>query len=181
MFGQRLNEQCSMFYPVPSSPNWRPHTEPNHGSAHLLLFRIQGPKRSSGNARTTVALNSTFWSIPCANPAPYTAPYVSGAAYDHFPWTACSRNARHCFCTSRRSRHSSSKFSNRQVPVNGQETGAPHPPLLDAQHRPITAGGFVKTGPVVFEDVSEKAGLTHWTHKMGTPPRATSSRPRARV
>ena len=54
-------------------------------------------------------------------------------------------------------------------PVNGQETGAPHPPLLDAQHRPITAGGFVKTGPVVFEDVSEKAGLTHWTHAMGTP------------
>ena len=39
----------------------------------------------------------------------------------------------------------------------------------DAQHRPITAGGFVKTGPVVFEDVSEKAGLTKWTHKMGTP------------
>ena len=44
-----------------------------------------------------------------------------------------------------------------------------HPALLDAQHRPITAGGFVKTGPIVFEDISEKAGLTHWTHKMGTP------------
>ena len=40
---------------------------------------------------------------------------------------------------------------------------------LDAQQRPITAGGFVKSGPVVFEDVSEKAGLTKWTHKMGTP------------
>ena len=38
-----------------------------------------------------------------------------------------------------------------------------------AQHKPITASGFVKSGPIVFEDVSEKAGLTHWTHKMGTP------------
>jgi len=50
-----------------------------------------------------------------------------------------------------------------------QDTAGPHPPLLDAQHLPITAGGFVKTGPIVFEDISDKAGLTHWTHKMGTP------------
>ena len=27
----------------------------------------------------------------------------------------------------------------------------------------------MKTGPIVFEDDSEKSGLTHWTHKMGTP------------
>jgi hypothetical protein len=46
---------------------------------------------------------------------------------------------------------------------------SPHAPQLDAQHRPITEGGFVKTGPIVFEDISEKAGLTKWTHKMGTP------------
>jgi hypothetical protein len=52
---------------------------------------------------------------------------------------------------------------------SGQESGSPHPVQLDAQHRPITAGGFVKNGPVVFEDASDKAGLTHWTHKMGTP------------
>ena len=52
---------------------------------------------------------------------------------------------------------------------SGQETGAPHPAQLDAQHRPITAGGFVKDGPVVFEDASEKSGLSKWTHKMGTP------------
>jgi hypothetical protein len=54
----------------------------------------------------------------------------------------------------------------------GQSSGAaesPHAVQLDAQHRPITEGGFVKTGPIVFEDISEKAGLTHWTHKMGTP------------
>jgi hypothetical protein len=46
---------------------------------------------------------------------------------------------------------------------------SPHAIQLDAQGRPITAGGFVKSGPVVFEDISEKAGLTKWTHKMGTP------------
>jgi enediyne biosynthesis protein E4 len=51
----------------------------------------------------------------------------------------------------------------------GQETGSPHPLQLDAQHRPITEGGFVKSGPVIFEDDSEKAGLTHSTHKMGSP------------
>ena len=46
---------------------------------------------------------------------------------------------------------------------------SPHAPQLDQQHRPITEGGFVKTGPIVFQDMSEKAGLTKWTHKMGTP------------
>jgi hypothetical protein len=54
-------------------------------------------------------------------------------------------------------------------PNSNQKVDAQHLPLYDAQHRPITAGGFVKTGPIVFEDVSEKAGLTHWSHKMGTP------------
>ena len=42
-------------------------------------------------------------------------------------------------------------------------------PQLDSKGRPITEGGFVTSGPVIFEDVSEKAGLTHWTHTMGTP------------
>jgi hypothetical protein len=41
--------------------------------------------------------------------------------------------------------------------------------VLDAEHRPITAGGFVKTGPAIFEDIAAKAGLTSWTHRMGTP------------
>ena len=52
--------------------------------------------------------------------------------------------------------------------TGGVNTGPPHPAQLDEQRRPITAGGFVPNGPVVFQDVSEKAGLTHWTHKMGT-------------
>jgi hypothetical protein len=48
-------------------------------------------------------------------------------------------------------------------------TGAAHPAVLDAEHRPITAGGFVDSGPVVFQDVAEKAGLSNWRHVMGTP------------
>ena len=50
----------------------------------------------------------------------------------------------------------------------GSSTGGVFAPVLDAEHRPITAGGFVKTGPVIFEDVSAKAGLTNWHHTMGT-------------
>ncbi|HZR66743.1 MAG TPA: CRTAC1 family protein [Terriglobales bacterium] len=50
-------------------------------------------------------------------------------------------------------------------------TGAAHPAVLDAQHRPITAGGFVDSGPVVFEDIAEKAGLSKWRHIVGTPER----------
>ena len=43
------------------------------------------------------------------------------------------------------------------------------PPVLDAQHRPITAGGTVKTGPIVFRDIAKQAGLTTWHHTMGLP------------
>src|SRR6266567_3222615 len=70
---------------------------------------------------------------------------------------------------------SSEQYTNKnaegaQAPAkSGQEITSPHPVQLDAQHRPITAGGFVKSGPVVFEDASEKSGLAKWTHKMGTP------------
>ncbi len=51
----------------------------------------------------------------------------------------------------------------------GSATGGAHAAVLDAEHRPITAGGFVKSGPIVFEDIAAKAGLTSWTHHMGTP------------
>jgi hypothetical protein len=40
---------------------------------------------------------------------------------------------------------------------------------FDSQHRPITAGGFVKIGPVIFQDVARQAGLTAWHHSAGTP------------
>ena len=42
-------------------------------------------------------------------------------------------------------------------------------PVYDEQKRPITAGGFVDSGPVVFEDVTKAAGLSGWRHKMGVP------------
>jgi hypothetical protein len=48
-------------------------------------------------------------------------------------------------------------------------TGGVHSAVLDSEKRPITAGGFVDSGPVVFKDVSAEAGLTRWRHVMGTP------------
>ena len=52
---------------------------------------------------------------------------------------------------------------------SGSSTGPPHAAVLDANKRPITAGGFVASGPIVFEDVAGKAGLTSWHHTMGGP------------
>jgi enediyne biosynthesis protein E4 len=46
-------------------------------------------------------------------------------------------------------------------------TSGVYAPVLDEEKRPITAGGFVDTGPIVFQDVADKAGLTHWRHVMG--------------
>ena len=54
------------------------------------------------------------------------------------------------------------------VPQGGSATGGEFAPVLDSEKRPITAGGFVKTGPIVFQDISEKAGVTSWHHSMGT-------------
>jgi hypothetical protein len=50
----------------------------------------------------------------------------------------------------------------------GMAAGAPHGSVLDAQRRPITAGGTVKDGPVVFQDVAERAGLARWRNQTGT-------------
>ena len=40
--------------------------------------------------------------------------------------------------------------------------------VYDSQKRPITAGGFVDSGPVVFEDATKTAGLSGWNHIMGS-------------
>src|SRR5580658_2063447 len=48
-------------------------------------------------------------------------------------------------------------------------TAGARPAVLDSENRPITAGGFVDSGPIVFQDVAEKAGLTKWRQVMGTP------------
>ena len=54
-------------------------------------------------------------------------------------------------------------------PSGGSSTAGAHAPVFDSEKRPITAGGFVKSGPIVFQDIAAKAGLTTWTHNMGTP------------
>jgi len=51
----------------------------------------------------------------------------------------------------------------------GAATSGEYAPVRDAQHRPITAGGFVAGAPIVFTEVAQKAGLTTFHHKMGTP------------
>jgi hypothetical protein len=53
--------------------------------------------------------------------------------------------------------------------MGGIAAGAAAAPVYDEQKRPITAGGFVSTGPVIFEDITKAAGLSGWTHKMGVP------------
>ena len=53
--------------------------------------------------------------------------------------------------------------------TGGIATGGTFPAVYDSEKRPITAGGFVKTGPIVFMNTAEEAGLTRWRHKAGTP------------
>jgi hypothetical protein len=53
----------------------------------------------------------------------------------------------------------------------GSSTGAPQGGVYDAEHRPITAGGFVETGPVPFVDITVRSGLASFQHEAGTPAR----------
>ncbi|HWA93068.1 MAG TPA: CRTAC1 family protein [Terracidiphilus sp.] len=48
-------------------------------------------------------------------------------------------------------------------------SGAAHPAEFDAEGRPITAGGFVDKGPIIFQDITKSAGLAGWRHVMGGP------------
>jgi hypothetical protein len=67
----------------------------------------------------------------------------------------------------------SAAFGAQQQPPSGGgmgvNTGEAHSAVLDAEHRPITAGGFVKAGPIIFEDATQASGLARWHHTMGTP------------
>ena len=56
-----------------------------------------------------------------------------------------------------------------QATTGGAATRGTFAPVLDSEKRAITKGGFVKDGPVVFRNIAEKAGLSGWTHKRGTP------------
>lgn len=51
----------------------------------------------------------------------------------------------------------------------GIAAGVAAAPVYDDQKRPITAGGFVSSGPIVFQDITRQAGLSGWSHKMGVP------------
>jgi enediyne biosynthesis protein E4 len=54
------------------------------------------------------------------------------------------------------------------VPRGGSATAGVFAAVKDSELRPITAGGFVNDGPVIFKDVAKQAGLTGWHHVMGT-------------
>ena len=56
-----------------------------------------------------------------------------------------------------------------QSGMGGIASGVVSAPVFDQQGRPITAGGFVDKGPVIFQDITEQAGLSRWRHKMGVP------------
>jgi enediyne biosynthesis protein E4 len=55
-----------------------------------------------------------------------------------------------------------------QQPMGGIAGGLGAAPVYDAEKRPITAGGFVDSGPVIFKDIAKEAGLSSWQHKMGS-------------
>ncbi len=57
-----------------------------------------------------------------------------------------------------------------QAPAQGgSSTAGVHAPVYDARQRPITVGGTVKDGPIVFQNIAAKAGLAVWHHTMGGP------------
>ncbi|MDR3772647.1 MAG: hypothetical protein P4L26_04815, partial [Terracidiphilus sp.] len=49
-----------------------------------------------------------------------------------------------------------------QTGMGGIAGGIGAAPVYDEQKRPITAGGFVDTGTVVFQDITKQAGLSGW-------------------
>lgn len=51
---------------------------------------------------------------------------------------------------------------------SGVITGGAFAAVHDAEHRPITAGGFVEQGPVIFEDVTRPSGLGGWSYTRGS-------------
>jgi hypothetical protein len=58
--------------------------------------------------------------------------------------------------------------SGQQSGMGGISSAGSFAPVYDSSHRPITAGGFVDSGPVVFEDATKSSGLASWQHVMGT-------------
>jgi hypothetical protein len=58
-----------------------------------------------------------------------------------------------------------------QQGMGGISSAGTFAPVYDAQKRPITAGGFVDSGAVVFEDATRASGLSSWKHVMSSDQR----------
>jgi hypothetical protein len=54
-------------------------------------------------------------------------------------------------------------------PVGGASTAGVFAPVKDAHKRPITAGGFVDSAPIVYEDRTAGSGLQTFQHRSGSP------------
>lgn len=60
------------------------------------------------------------------------------------------------------------------LPLRGQQrrpgvaAGEAQAPVFDAQNRPITAGGFIDGAAVVFEDATQRSGLSSFKHRSGS-------------
>jgi hypothetical protein len=53
-------------------------------------------------------------------------------------------------------------------PLQGMASAPTQAPRTDEQRRPITAGGTVKTGPIVFQNFAAQSGLAAWHNTTGT-------------
>ena len=60
-------------------------------------------------------------------------------------------------------------------PAGDVSTGPARGATYDAQHRPMTAGGFVDHGEVIFEDITARSGLAKWQHHVGSTDRTLIS------
>jgi enediyne biosynthesis protein E4 len=56
---------------------------------------------------------------------------------------------------------------------SGIATGNAHAPILDANHKPVTAGGFVDGATIVFRDISKESGVSNFQNRSGSPEKAT--------
>ncbi len=65
-----------------------------------------------------------------------------------------------------RAQHSA-HHADAQAAQSGMSSSSLQKAVFDSQHRPITAGGIVKNGPIIFKDVASQAGLSHWRHTAG--------------
>src|SRR5215469_6832795 len=99
-------------------------------------------------------------------PSQSKAILIKTAVYSVFRTSALSITLLDCFIELPRHAYSQEQMSSQQ---GGVSTGSIHAPVHDAEHRPITAGGFVDQGPIVFKDISQQAGLAAWRNAGGTP------------